>query len=205
MNHYKNIIFDLGGVIINLDYQATTREFSKLCGRDMQEAYSKKKQDPIFDDLETGRISPEEFREGLMRIFDFKASHQAIDDAWNALLLDIPQARLDLIQELGKQKRVFLLSNTNEIHKIAFEKTLADGSEFKTLSPLFEKDYYSHIMGKRKPHVEIFEQVIEENRLNPSETLFIDDSPQHIEGAKKAKLNAFHLTGPRTILDLGLL
>ena len=205
MKHYKNIIFDLGGVIINLDYHATTNAFTELCGRDMAEVYSQKKQDPIFDDIETGRITPNEFREGLKQLFNFDASSEEIDAAWNALLLDIPLSRIELLQKLKPQKRIFLLSNTNAIHKVAFEKILKDATGFSELDPLFEKAYYSHEMEDRKPNVSIFQRVIEENELDLTETLFIDDSAQHIVGAKKAGLNAFHLTTPTTILDLELL
>ncbi|MGB0522764.1 MAG: HAD family hydrolase [Flammeovirgaceae bacterium] len=204
MKQYKNIIFDLGGVIINLDYQATTNAFTKLCGRDMSEVYSQKRQDPIFDDIETGKISPHEFREGLKQLFNFEASHDQIDAVWNALLLDIPPSRIDLLKQLKAQKRIFLLSNTNAIHKIAFERILKKATGIPKLDPLFEKAYYSHELNDRKPNVSIFERVIDENALNPAETLFIDDSAQHIIGAKQAGLHAYHLTAPTTILDLGL-
>lgn len=205
MQQYENIIFDLGGVIINLDYGATIREFSKLCQRDMKESYSQKKQAPIFDDLETGKISPEEFRTGFKQLFNFEASDEEIDAAWNALLLDFPKERLDLIQQIGTQKRIFLLSNTNAIHKIAFEKILHDSLDIPSLSSFFEKTYYSHEMGDRKPNASIFERVLDENQLDPAKTLFIDDSIQHIEGAKKVGLNTCHLTPTTTLLDLGLL
>ena len=200
--NYPNIIFDLGGVIINLDYWATVRKFSELCGRDMTESYSQKKQDPIFDDLEVGRIQPQEFRDGLRRIFEFEATDEQIDEAWNAMLLDIPKERIELLKELGKNKRIFLLSNTNAIHKPVFEQILLDAVGLPKLDSLFENSYYSHEVGDRKPHTSIFEYVVNENGLNPSETLFIDDSIQHIEGARKAGLNAYHLTGSETILDL---
>ncbi len=202
MNQYKNIIFDLGGVIINLDYWETVRRMSKLAGRDLTENYSQKAQDPIFDDLETGKITPTEFREGLKRVFGFEASTEQIDDAWNAMLLDIPKERIQLLKKIGKEKRIFLLSNTNAIHKPIYENILLQSNGLENLNDIFEKSYYSHEVGDRKPYTSIFQTVVDENGLEKSETLFIDDSIQHVEGARKAGLNAHHLQDPETILDL---
>ena len=205
MKAFKHIIFDLGGVIINLDYQATVRAFSELCGRDMTEAYGKHKQAPLFDDIETGKISPADFREGLRNIFEIQASDEEIDLAWNKMLLDIPQERIDFLKEIGKQHRIFLLSNTNAIHKEAFEAILQQSSGLEKLDVLFEKCYYSHETDDRKPHPSIFEMVLKENGLEASETLFIDDSIQHIEGANSVGLQTIHLEAPTTVLDLGLM
>lgn len=199
---FPAIIFDLGGVIINLDFQATVRAFSVLGGRyDFAELYSKHKQHPIFDALEKGEASPQEFRQVLRESFGLHAPDRVLDDAWNAMLLDIPLARIRLLQKVGAARRIFLLSNTNQIHKEAFDVEVRRVCGMPTLDPLFEKAYYSHLVGDRKPNASIFERVLHENGLNASETLFIDDSIQHIESAKQLGIATLHLT-PGALLEL---
>ena len=203
LDNYEAIIFDLGGVIINLDYQKTEQEFRRLFGNDFSELYSKKSQTEIFNKLETGHISEKQFVEAMQKSSSQTVSHQDIITAWNAMLLDIPKERIELLEKIGKQKRIFLLSNTNEIHKTAFDKIVLEAHQMNGLEPLFEKAYFSHLVGMRKPNREIFDFVIKENNLNPQKTLFIDDSPQHIEGASLTGLNAYHLeVDKNSILDL---
>lgn len=205
LNTYPNIIFDLGGVIINLSYQATIDKFSHICGKDMAKAYSQKAQVSVFDDLEVGKIDELAFYDGLRNYFDIQASNEALAEAWNAMLLDIPKGRIKLLQELKNAgKRLFLLSNTNAIHKPIFEKILQEATGMPNLEPLFEKTYYSHIVGDRKPHKSIFEHVLADSQLDPSETLFIEDSIQHIEGARKVGIHAFHLLPPQDVREIGL-
>jgi HAD superfamily hydrolase (TIGR01509 family) len=206
LSHYEAIIFDLGGVIINLNYKKTEEAFKKLFGTDFSEIYSKQSQTDIFNKLETGEISEKQFVEAMQNSSSQnseKISHQDIITAWNAMLLDIPKERIELLEKIGKEKRIFLLSNTNEIHKKAFDKIVLDAHKMEGLESLFEKAYFSHLVGMRKPHTEIFDFVIQENKLNPQTTLFIDDSPQHIEGALKIGLQAYHLeVSTHSILDL---
>lgn len=203
LNDYEAIIFDLGGVIINLDYKKTENEFKKLFGTDFSEMYSKQSQTEIFNKLETGQISENEFIETMQRLSSKKVSKEKVIEAWNAMLLDIPKERISLLEKIGKEKRIFLLSNTNEIHKKAFDKIVFESYQLQGLEPLFEKAYFSHLVGMRKPNREIFDFVIQENHLTPQTTLFIDDSPQHIEGAQKAGLIAYHLeVDKHTVLDL---
>ena len=206
LNTYPNIIFDLGGVIINLSYQATIDKFSELCGRDVAAAYSQKSQVSVFDDIETGKIDANTFYNGLRLYFNIDASNEGLADAWNAMLLDIPQKRIQLLQDLKKAgKRLFLLSNTNAIHKPIFEQILEKATGLASLDGLFEATYYSHLVGDRKPNESIFEHVLKENGLNPTETLFIEDSIQHIEAARRVGIHAYHLIPPQDIRALGLL
>ena len=120
--------------------------------------------------------------------------------AWNAMILDFPQERLDLLVELRKTKKVFLLSNTNEIHIQAVNRSLANTTNQK-IESFFDKVYLSHEIGLRKPNVEIFEFVCKDQNITPSTALFIDDTIRHVEGAKRIGLNAIHLEN-KTILDL---
>ncbi len=203
LNDYETIIFDLGGVIINLNYQKTEQEFKRLFGTDFSELYSKQTQTDIFNKLETGHVTEKQFVEAMQKSSPLEVSHKDIVTAWNAMLLDIPKERIKLLEKIGKEKRIFLLSNTNQIHKIAFDQILLETHKMHGLESLFEKAYFSHLVGMRKPNREIFDFVIKENNLNPEKTLFVDDSPQHIEGAILTGLNAYYLdVNKHSVLDL---
>ena len=195
----KNIIFDLGGVIINIDYQKTIDAFQKLSKAGCTIAFNQQSQSELFDKLETGRISNAAFRDKIREHYQVEGSDEAIDAAWNAMLLDIPQERIDLLRKLRKDHKLFLLSNTNAIHLIAFNKIVEDSFGIPALVELFDKCYYSHLVDDRKPNPGIFERILQENNLQKAETLFIDDSIQHIESAEKVGIKTLHLAPPLTI------
>jgi putative hydrolase of the HAD superfamily len=202
MNKIKNIIFDLGGVILNLDYTKTVDEFKKIGLLNFQDLYSQKMQNILFDDFEKGKIKPEEFISSFKESENLKIKEIDFINAWNAMLLEIPVKKLEFIDALKKDYNVFLLSNTNEIHISKFEDDLKKNNMLNQFYKCFDKIYYSSRMGKRKPEENCFNQVLEENGLIAENTLFIDDSIQHIEGAKKAGIKTFHLEKNMSILDL---
>jgi len=202
VSSFDAVIFDLGGVILNIDYQLTVDAFKALGVPNFDEMYTQAQQSELFDLLETGKISPDAFRTGMRNFLPEGVSDAQIDTAWNALLLDLPKERLEVLRKVQSLKRTFLLSNTNAIHYQQYCADLNRVFGFSSLANFFEKDYYSFEMGQRKPDVAIFETVIREQGLVPSKTLFIDDSIQHIHGARKAGLIAHHLTGGATIVDL---
>jgi FMN phosphatase YigB (HAD superfamily) len=179
----KNIIFDLGGVIINLDMKATRDAFIALGAENFDTIYTQAGQTGIFDRFDKGEITPAEFRNELRKHIPRKVTDEEIDGAWDAMLLDVPKAKLELLSHLGKKYRLFLLSNTNVIHVKNFSAELQRVHGTPDFSPYFEKWYYSCNIGMRKPDAEIFEFVLNENHLKAEETLFIDDSVQHIQGA----------------------
>lgn len=197
----KNIIFDLGGVILSIDYSLTLKAFSELGIKDPEAQFTQLKQTPLFDDYETGRISSDEFRNGLRVHIPSTISDDQLDKAWNTMLLDLPVERIRLLERLGKEFRIFLLSNTNEIHIQEFHRRLGEWFDIPDLGHLFERVHYSYEMGMRKPDPEIFEAVINQNDLAAAETLFIDDSPQHIAGAKSVGLQAHFLSSEQNIVD----
>jgi HAD superfamily hydrolase (TIGR01509 family) len=199
---YKNIIFDLGGVILNIDYNLTVEAFKKLGLNDFNQLFSKASQTNLFDAYEIGQISSEKFIEELQIIIGKNITKKAIINAWNAMLLDLPKERLLLLEKLKKTHRTFLLSNTNEIHKIAYCDYLKNTYELNDFSDFFEKQYLSFEIGLRKPNVEIFDFVVKNNMLKKEETLFIDDSIQHIQGARAYGIDAFHLNNGTSITDL---
>ena len=191
MKNCKVIIFDLGGVILNIDYKLTITEFEKLGLKNADSFYSKKVQDPIFDKIEVGAISPKEFLEQLQKECD-NASIELVENAWNAMLLDLPQSRLNYIKTLKNNYQIFLLSNTNAIHIRAFKNKIG-AEKWKAFSSVFDKMYLSHEIRFRKPDKEAFQIILEENKLKPNEVFFIDDSPQHIEAAKKLGIHCHYL------------
>jgi len=191
MKKIKYIIFDLGAVLLNIDYQKTIDEFKKLGVKNASEFYSKKKQINIFDLLECGKISEQRFVDEFKEITS-RASDAEIISAWNALLLDLPQNRINLLKRIRKKYDIFLLSNTNSIHINEFRKQIGETKYLKFYN-LFKKVYYSYEIGFRKPNKEAFQIILNENNMNPKEVLFIDDSPQHIAGARVLGIQTYHL------------
>ena len=202
MSEIKNIIFDLGGVILNLDYSKTADEFKKIGILHFKDLYSQKKQTLLFDDFEKGKIQPGEFISSLNDSENLKIKEIDFINAWNAMLLEISTEKLEFIYRLKKDYKIFLLSNTNEIHINKFESNLKKNNMLEQFYKCFDKIYYSSRMGKRKPDENCFNQVLEENGLLAENTLFIDDSTQHILGAKEVGLNSFHLEKNKSIIDL---
>ncbi len=204
-NSYSAIIFDLGGVVLNLNYDLTVRAFQELSKENFSTLYAQSQQDKIFDQFEIGQITASEFRDYMRSFMKYFFADEIIDTAWNAMLLDLPMHRIELIKELKKHYKVYLFSNTNEIHLEAFKKILAiQHGDSELLEKLFDQAYYSHVVGKRKPNADAFETVLNQHGLVASETLFIDDSIQHIEGAQKLGIQTIHLVN-RDIVDLNLL
>jgi HAD superfamily hydrolase (TIGR01509 family) len=190
---YTAVIFDLGGVIIHIDYAATIHAFENLGHSDFHNVYSQAQQSGLFDELETGKISGQRFVNELLPYLKRGTSPNKVVAAWNAMIGAIPKERIALLQKVREKYPVYLLSNTNELHMQAVQRSWQEASE-KPMSEFFDHIYLSHEIGMRKPNAEIFEFVCRENKLNPSETLFIDDSIQHIEGAKSCGLQTVHLT-----------
>ena len=200
-NSFDAIIFDLGGVIINLDYQLTIDAFKNLGLANFDEMYTQAKQSNLFDDFETGKISSQHFINSLLPYLPNGVSANKVVHAWNAMILDFPKERLDLLDKLKSNYRIFLLSNTNDIHLQAVKRSLANTTDRK-LESYFEKVYLSHEVKLRKPHKEIFELVCHEQNLDPSRTLFIDDTIGHIDGSIKIGLKGIHLKGDNSIEKL---
>ena len=200
--HIKNIIFDFGGVILNIDYQLSEKAFEELGFLDFKNFYSQAAQKELFDSLEKGLITPEDFRNEVRKLIHRGISDSQIDNAWNAMLLDLPEERIKLLETLKTKYRIFLLSNTNEIHFDSFTSYIKNKFKRDDFSEVFEKAYVSHKVKMRKPDAEIFEHVLAESKLKKEETLFIDDSIQHIESANKIGINTIFLKKDETILNL---
>jgi putative hydrolase of the HAD superfamily len=186
----RNIIFDYGGVIIDLDYNKAREEFQKLGVTNFDGIFSQFKQGELFDLLDKGQISEHDFRDALRQQLGVPLTDEQIDHGWNSILLGIKEEKIKLLTHLISSYKTFLLSNTNFIHLKAITKYLLRTYGRVNLDSLFDRVYYSCAIGLRKPELEIFQRVINDNGLKPSETLYIDDSIQHVEGAARVGLIA---------------
>jgi HAD superfamily hydrolase (TIGR01509 family) len=202
MQGIKNIIFDLGGVIINLDNQRTEDAFVSMGTKPFREYFGHGHAASFFRDYEVGKISDRQFIGSVKELTGLTAPDQEITKAWNALLLDFPPARIRLLKELGKRYRLFLFSNTNALHLAALQQIYRDTFPVGELDEHFEKTYYSHLLGMRKPDTASYRHIVRENGLNPDETLFVDDAMINVEGANAAGLVGFYLEPGKTIMDV---
>ena len=202
MNNIDTLIFDFGGVIINLDYSKPVDEFKKLGILDSKKLYSKKEQTKLFDSLECGQISDVTFLNEIRKKSNTN-DLELIKKAWNSILLNIPEERVHLLKKLSSKYKLFLLSNTNSIHLKEIITSYGE-KKWKNFISIFNDVYFSNQIGMRKPNENIFFYVINKNKLDVSKTLFIDDSPQHIKTAKKIGFKTYHLTDKEDITSLFL-
>lgn len=200
LNKIKNIIFDYGNVIFRIDFQRTQHSFTELGIKNVERFFAHTGHDPLFDEFEKGLITSDEFREGIRRITEQPdLTNEQIDNAWNTLLIGVPEGTHELLLRAKKKYRTFLLSNNNEIHYKWIMEYLKNEFNLPSNEVFFEKDYYSHLMKMRKPNPDIFQFVLDAHNLKPEETLFIDDSPQHIKTAASLGMQTHLLTADETL------
>ena len=200
MQNVKNIIFDYGNVIFKIDFARVQQSFKELGINNVGDFFSHTQQNPIFDEFDRGQIGALEFRERIRQITGIATlSDEQIDMAWNSMLIGVGEGNHDLLLKLKGKYHTFLLSNINEIHYNFIMKYLERDFGFEGNDHLFEKAYYSHFTGMRKPEPALFNKVLAENELKPEETLFIDDSPQHLAAAAKLGIQTFLMTAPDTL------
>ncbi len=197
----KALLFDLGGVIVDLDYKKTANAFENIGLQNAEKAYSQFHQTDLFNLFETGHISSEEFLAEIQNEITNQVSLSEITKAWNSMIIGFQHSKLEKIKKLSEQVPCYLLSNTNEIHLSYIEQLLQEMG-FKHFLNIFESCYFSHQIGKRKPHKETFEWVLNQMNYDAQDVLFIEDSPQHIEGAKSAKLNTFYFKKDSSLSDI---
>lgn len=200
MENIKNIIFDYGNVIFSLDFLRGQAAWKELGINNAADFFGHKQQDEIFDKFDRGEVTADQFRAYIrQKTGNPELADDQINAAWNSMLLGIESGNHELLLSLKGKYRTFLLSNINEIHYGYIMNYLKTDFGFDSNDHIFEKTYYSHLTGKRKPEPAIFEMVLNENNLNPSETLFIDDSPQHLATAQKLGIQTFLMTAPDTL------
>lgn len=198
----KNIIFDLGGVIYDIRYENIADTFASFGFPNFTEHYTQAAQTDAIDLFEEGKISIPEFRSYIRSISPVALTDQQIDDAWNAILIDVPEARVNMLKELRKQYNIYLFSNTNQLNYNKFRVVLREKYGYDIFDEIFVSAYFSHEMHTRKPLPEAFQTVLDNEKLNPAETLFIDDTSRHIEGAKKVGLNTYLLPKGEDIIEM---
>jgi len=204
LKNIKNIIFDLGGVILPIDISRTTDTFRKLGIGNIDKLFAHGHADSFFKDYEEGKLDDQQFIDQIKKMIKNPVEDKVVIKAWNALLMDFPAERINFLNTLKLKYRIFLFSNTNGIHHKAFLKKYQLISDNENFDNLFEKAWYSHLIKMRKPDVRAFEFVINEGKIDAGETLFIDDALTNVEGAIQAGLQGVHLQPGKTILDLAL-
>lgn len=198
----RNIIFDLGDVILNIDVPIASKSFADLSGREQSEILTIFKESEIFRQFETGLMDEPTFRNYVREILNFPdLSDEAIDTAWNSLLLDLPPERVELLKKLATQYRLFLLSNTSSIHITQVNKILAASTGVEKLEDLFETVFLSYEMGLMKPDPRIYQEVLDKAGLKAEETLFLDDNADNIRSAAQLGIETIHVQKPVTILE----
>jgi glucose-1-phosphatase len=198
----KNLIFDLGGVILDLSVDHTLQAFSNVSGLEKNVVRDRFIASKGFEEYEKGLLTDAQFRDFVREVYDVKVSDQVIDQCWNAMLLGIPSAKLELLNRLKNTHQVFLLSNTNNIHLSYIQSIIMPQlGENENLDNYFHRAYYSHLMKKRKPDADIFEQVLNENGLKADESLFLDDNEANIAGANALGIKTLLVPTPDLILN----
>jgi len=202
--HIKNLIFDFGAVVFDIDASKTIDAFKALHISEFdtfQQFLVAHSNQTLFLDIEKGSISAAQFRDTIREWSHSNVTNKDIDTAWNAMLIGYRKERLDLLKILKPKYRTFLLSNTNIIHWEHFTKMLHH-FRYKGLHELFEKEYYSHMLGMRKPDTEIYEFVLQDAGIIAEETLFLDDNEKNVEAAQALGINAIRITGDVDILKV---
>ncbi|MFN5786141.1 MAG: HAD family hydrolase [Flavobacteriia bacterium] len=199
--NFDALIFDLGGVIINLDYKRTIHAFEQLGMEDFHTIYSQATQTNLFDDFETGKISAQRFINSLLPYLKPGTTPNKVVHAWNAMILDVPPEKLQLLESFRGKYPVYLLSNTNELHIPVVRREWSKITSL-AMEHFFDRIFFSHEIHLRKPDRAVFEYVCEKEGLIPDRTLFIDDSIQHIQGASDFGLQTIHLTEHQSLGQL---
>jgi putative hydrolase of the HAD superfamily len=171
------------------------QSFNHLSGKDISFIRQQVEERRLFYHHEVGEWTDAEFRTTVNHMLETSLTDEQIDAAWNSMLFDIPQERIDLLVTLRKKYNLFLLSNTNAIH-------IREVNRIDTLEELFDKTYYSHQIHLAKPSADCYQFVLKDAGIRAEETLFIDDSASNIRGAKQIGLQTVHLQAPATILDI---
>lgn len=191
MEGIKNLIIDLGGVIINITRNRCIEAFEQLGVTDIKEHIVNNYQHKdLFMQLELGTITPEGFRDGVRHLTQQPLTDLQIDAAWIRMLDDVPDATLDLLLQLRKQYNTMLLSNTNEIHWQWIVDTFFCYKGHQA-ADFFGKIYLSYELHMLKPDVEIFEYVLKDAAILPEETLFIDDASVNCRTAESLGIQTY--------------
>lgn len=201
-HHIKNILFDLGGVILDIDVQATLKRFYELGFPSELLQYPNNMTSDLFFKYESGKIGTNEFRNEVRRITGLDVSDEELNEAWNAMIVRIPVKRTQLLDKLKDRYELYMLSNTSPLHAPVFEQMYLEAAG-RPMKDLFKKIYYSFEIGWHKPDAEAWEHVISDARIVPQETLFLDDNIHNIKASQELGFQAIHIHERTSLTDLG--
>jgi len=198
----RNILFDLGGVILDINVQATRQRFYEMGLPSVFMHYPDNMKTDLFFKYETGKLDSEAFRNEFRRLSGLDADDAKIDEAWTAMLVGIPSARTSLLKKLSERYALYMLSNTCAMHVPVFEKMFRDASGV-SMHDVFKKVFYSFEIGYHKPDREAFEYVIRDTGIIPAETFFLDDSIHNIKVSQEIGFRSIHIHERISLMDLG--
>jgi len=201
-SNIKTIVFDLGGVIIDLGVQASLNKLAQLLNKSIGDIIRVYHSNDFFRSYEKGMIDDNGFRKGIRALTINNISDDQIDSAWNAMLLDIPPSRMELIRKIRSEFQLLVLSNTNAIHVEHFNNILEKSTGKSNLEYFFDKVHFSHEMRMRKPDEEIYRFLLEDNHLKPEETLFLDDNKDNLFAAEKLGIKTIHIEYPDRLFEI---
>jgi putative hydrolase of the HAD superfamily len=202
MSEIKHIIFDLGQVIINVDPPRVKQVMKNKGVGNVDDLHIKLLADDAYHLLETGEISPDDFRRKVKDIIDHPLPDHDVDEAWNAMLLDIPRERIKFMTRLKSRYKLYLLSNTNHIHWLSYDRYFQDHFDYPSINTFFSHCWYSYLMGVRKPDPRIYKMVMQEGGFNPGEVAFIDDLKENVDEAANHGIIPVHLPEGKQIMEL---
>lgn len=205
MNHnssFKNILFDLGGVILDLNVNGTLESFLNLGFPRELLSYPENFYTDIFFNYETGKVNTAEFRDSIRQFAGVDFSDSDFDAAWCAMLARVPKKRTQLLQSLAKDYDLYMLSNTSELHIEKFSKMFSDVAGVP-LEEVFTQSFYSHKTGLHKPDEAAFEHVLKTAGIQANETLFLDDNIHNIKSAQSLGFNVIHISENLKMEDVG--
>ena len=198
---YDSIIFDLGGVLYDIDVQRTKNVFAALGLNDFSKLYTLKEQVDLFDSLEKGFINEQKFVEGINKLGGTNLSPEQIKNAWNALLIGMPRENVELLRNLkSKGHKLYLLSNTNILHYSSIQREMKEKFGLDSLDELFDRAYISYKMGMRKPDPEIYQRVIQD--IDPLRSVFIDDNQDNVNASMAAGIPAVQKLKDQTLQEI---
>ena len=198
---FKYIVFDLGGVLVDIDPVRAIRAFARLGGIEIDDLENRIENLGLFHEYEIGQYNHPEFRDRLRTFLPNSVSDEEIDKAWSSLILDVPQDRIDLLESLKQRYQLFVLSNTNPFHiQYINQQLIRSGNP--SLESIFQKVYYSYLLHMTKPSPEIYQHITKENGLEPSELLFLDDTLANINTARVLGWETIHINTPRKLFEL---
>jgi putative hydrolase of the HAD superfamily len=198
----RNLILDLGGVILKVDYLQIAKTFDKYNIKDFEKIYTQTKQISLIDDFEEGRITIKAFRDGLRQLLNQDISDTVIDEAWNSMVLDFFPDIMTTLDTLQQKYNLYLFSNTNDLHISHFRPLWTKQLGYDFFEKFFKKYYLSHEIHLKKPKIESFSFILDDENLKAEETLFIDDTQHNVEGAINAGLKGYWLTNGQTLAQL---